>query len=120
MAKFLIVDDARLARMMLKNILTEAGHEVIAEAADGLQGENMYFQHKPDVVTLDIVMPEVGGIECLQNIIEKDPDAKIIMVSSVGKDSTVDEALKIGAKLFITKPFEKDNVLSSIASVLGE
>jgi len=70
------------------------------------------------VVTLDIVMPEVGGIECLKNIIEKDPGAKIIMVSSVGKDSTVDEAISIGAKVFITKPFEKESVLASIASVL--
>ena len=118
MAKFLIVDDAKLPRMMLKNILVEAGHQIVAEAINGLEGETMYFEHKPDVVTLDIVMPEVGGIECLKNIIAKDPEAKIIMVSSVGKDSTVDEALQIGAKQFVTKPFDKEKVLKAVALVL--
>jgi two-component system chemotaxis response regulator CheY len=120
MAKFLIIDDSKFARTILKNILAEAGHEIIAEAANGLEGEVMYAQHKPDIVTLDNVMPEEGGKDCLTHIMEKHPDAKIIMVSSVGKDNLIDEELKIGAKAFIVKPFEKENVLSVVNKILEE
>ena len=118
MARFLIVDDSKLARTTLKDILVEAGHEVVAEAANGLEAEAMYAQHKPDIVTLDNVMPGESGKDCLTHIIEKYPDAKVIMVSSVGKGSTVVDELKIGAKNFIVKPIEKENVLAVIAGVL--
>ena len=118
MATFLIVDDSKVVRNILKKILEEAGHEVVAEASNGVEGEAMYFEHKPDVVTLDNVMPEENGKDCLKNIIAKDPDAKIIMVSSVGKEKTIMEEIKLGAKLFITKPFEKENVLTAVHSVL--
>ena len=120
MARFLIIDDSKLARTMLKDILVEAGHEVVAEATNGLEGEAMYAQHKPDIVTLDNVMPGESGKDCLTHIIEKHPDAKVIMVSSVGKGNTIVEELKIGAKNFITKPIEKENVLSAIAGILEE
>ena len=120
MAKFLIVDDSKLARNLLKNILVEAGHEIVAEAADGLEGEAMYAQYKPDIVTLDNVMPSEEGKDCLKHILEADPGAKVIIVSSVGKESTIVEELKIGAKNFITKPFEKEEVLAVIASILKE
>ena len=120
MARFLIIDDSKLARTMMKDILVEAGHEVVAEAANGLEGEAMYAQHKPDIVTLDNVMPGESGKDCLTHIIEKHPDAKVIIVSSVGKGNTIIEELKIGAKTFITKPIEKENVLAIIAGVLEE
>ena len=119
MARFLIVDDSKLARAILKDILVEAGHEVVAEAVNGVEGEEMYFKHKPDIVTLDNVMPDAEGKDCLQNIIAKDPDAKVIMVSSVGKENLVIEELKMGAKNYIVKPVEKENVLAVVASVLG-
>ena len=120
MAKFLLIDDSKVVRNILKNILIEAGHEVVAEASNGIEGEAMYFEHKPDIVTLDNVMPDENGIDCLKNIMAKDPNAKIIMVSSVGKEKTIIEELKIGAKQFLTKPFEKDDVLHVINAVLDK
>ena len=118
MARFLLVDDSKLARTSLKNILEEAGHEIVGEASNGIEGEDMYFRHKPDIVTLDNIMPCEGGKDCLRHILQKDPEAKVIMVSSIGKESTIDEELTMGAKLFITKPFEKEAVLSAVDSVL--
>jgi two-component system chemotaxis response regulator CheY len=118
MAKFLIIDDSKLARTMLKNILIEANHEVIAEAENGLEGEELYFKHKPDIVTLDNIMPGGSGKDCLKNILAKDPSAKIILISSVGKEKLIIEQLEIGAKYFIKKPFEKEEVLSAVNVVL--
>ena len=118
MAKFLIVDDSKLARTILHNILVEAGHEIVAEAENGLEGEEMYSQHKPDVVILDNVMPVEGGKTCLKNLLAKDPEAKIIIVSSVGKENLIEEELKIGAKAYVSKPIEKEALLATVASVL--
>jgi two-component system chemotaxis response regulator CheY len=118
MAKILIIDDSKLARTMLKNIFIEAGHEVIGEAENGLDGETLYFEHKPDIVTLDIIMPGKGAKECLINIMESDPAAKVIIISSIGKEKMIIEKLKIGAKDFITKPYEKETVLTAVDKLL--
>ena len=119
MAKFLIIDDSKLARTQLKNLIAEIGHEVVAEASNGLEGYDMFMSHKPDIVTLDNIMPTMGGMDCLKKIIAADPNAKIIMVSSVGKKATIEEQLSLGASHFITKPFEKENIIAAIEKVLA-
>ena len=118
MAKFLIIDDSKLTRTMLKNILAEEGHEIVAEAENGLEGAELYSLHKPDIVTLDNLMPVEGGMACLKNILQIDPGAKIIIVTSVAKESLIIEELKLGAKHFIKKPFEKEDVISAVRAVL--
>ena len=120
MARFLIVDDSKIARNFLRTVLEEAGHEIVAEASNGLEGFDMFVLHNPDVATIDLTMPIVGGIDCLKNIIAKFPDAKTIIVSSVGKDSVIAEALKIGAKHVLRKPFEKETALKVIDAVLDK
>ena len=94
----LIVDDSGLSRMMLRNILEEAGYCIVAEASDGLEGELAYKQYDPDIVTLDITMPNMDGIECLEKIMDYDPDAKVIMITAAGQQNKVIKALKEGAK----------------------
>ena len=118
MARFLIVDDSKLVRAMLKDMLLAAGHEVVAEAENGSEGKEMYFQHKPDIVILDNLMPVEGGLDCLKNILAQDPEAKIIIVSSIGKENMIDEELRIGARAYITKPVDREAFLSAVASVL--
>ena len=119
MARFVVVDDSKFARMFLKNLLTAAGHEVVAEGENGLEGLDLYMQHKPDIITLDVVMPVVTGMECLKKLMPKHPDAKVVMVTSVGKDSSIEEALSVGAKAFILKPIREDETLATIDAVLS-
>lgn len=113
----LIVDDSGLSRMLLRNILEEAGYCIVAEAADGLEGELAYKQYAPDIVTLDITMPNMDGIECLEKIMDYDPDARVIMITAAGQQNKVIKALKIGAKKFITKPYNVEDVLKNIAEL---
>ncbi|MFZ3168402.1 MAG: response regulator [Candidatus Methanoperedens sp.] len=108
--KILIVDDAPFMRMMLKKILAPSGNELI-EAADGSDGVSKYKQHKPDLVFLDIMMPDVDGIECLKQIMAHDSNAKVIICSSIGQQALVNEAIKIGAGDYIIKPFDAAKVL---------
>ena len=108
-----IVDDAAVMRMRLKDIL-EPDYKIIAEAGDGEEALRAYAKHTPDFVTLDISMPKMSGIEVLKNILNKFPEAKIIIVSAVGQKQIVFKALGIGAKDFIVKPFDNDRVLQSI------
>ena len=116
----LVVDDSRMSRVILKNLLEEEGYSVVAEATNGEEAVDMFEQHPVDLVTLDITMPKMDGIEALQKILAINADAKVIMITAAGQQSKVLEALKYGAKQFITKPFEKDVVLNSIKEVLGK
>ncbi|MDF2593825.1 MAG: response regulator [Clostridia bacterium] len=116
---FLVVDDAIFMRTVLKKMLTEAGFNVVGEAGNGLQAIEMAEQLKPDVVTLDITMPEMDGIEAIEKILQVSPDTKIIMCSAMGQHSKVVEAIKRGARDFIVKPFEKTRVLQAIYNVMN-
>ena len=119
MAKILIVDDSRTSRKILREILEDAGHTIIGEAVDGEDGYLKYQELKPDVVTLDITMPNKDGIQALKEIKAADPSATCVMCSAMGQQSMVIEAIQSGAKDFIVKPFQADRVLESIRKVLG-
>lgn len=114
----LLVDDSRMSRKMLKNLLEEEGYSVIAEAGDGLEAIEAYKTHKPDLVTLDITMPNMDGIEALKELIAIDPDVTAVMITAAGQQNKLIQALKIGAKKFITKPFEKEEVINNINEVM--
>lgn len=119
MSKVLIVDDATFMRMMIKDILEKNGYQVIGEAGNGLKAVELYKAEKPDVVTMDITMPEMDGIEAVKAIREFDPSAKIVMCSAMGHQSMVMDAIRAGAKDFIVKPFQADRVLEAIKKVIG-
>lgn len=119
MARILIVDDSAYFRLKLKNILESSNHEVVGEAADGLKGAILYRQLQPDLVTMDISMPQVNGIEGVKTIIEKDPKAKIIMVSAMGQKFKVLDAMKYGAKHFIVKPIDPEALINIINVVMN-
>lgn len=122
MAKVLVVDDALFMRRMLTDILKKEGFEVCGEAENGKESIEKYQQLKPDLVTMDIVMPkmeEVDGIAAVKEIMRIDPQAKIIMVSAMGQHALVVEAIQAGAKDFVTKPFQPSRVIEAIKRVLG-
>ena len=116
---FLVVDDAIFMRTVLKKMLTEAGFTVVGEAGNGLQAIEMAQMLQPNIVTLDITMPEMDGIQAIDKILEVSPDTKIIMCSAMGQHTKVVEAIKRGAKDFIVKPFEKTRVLQAIYNVMN-
>ncbi len=115
--RVMVVDDALFMRNMLKDIFVRAGHEVIAEAENGEIALDLYRELKPDLVTMDIVMPKKSGIEALQEIMASDASACVVMVSALGQDSLVIEAVEAGAKDFIVKPFKEEKVLEIISRV---
>jgi two-component system chemotaxis response regulator CheY len=117
--KVMLVDDTKFMRMMLANILTPKGYEIVAEAEDGLQAIEKYNQLKPDLVTMDIVMPHMEGIEAARNIVASDRNAKIIMVTAVGQESKVKEAIEAGARGYIVKPFQAPQVIEEVEKVLS-
>ena len=117
--KILLVDDASFMRMMLKNILVGAGYEVAGEAENGVKAIEQFKALKPDLVIMDIIMPEMGGIDAVREIVKTQPAAKILMCSSMGQQSLVVEAIQAGAKDFIVKPFQPSNVLEAVKKVLG-
>lgn len=117
--KVLIVDDAAFMIMMIKDILEKNGYDVVGEASNGLVAVDLYKKEKPDVVTMDITMPDMDGIEAVKQIRTFDPNAKIIMCSAMGQQSMVMDAIKSGAKDFIVKPFQADRVLEAIKKVIG-
>ncbi|CAH2712927.1 MULTISPECIES: response regulator [Neobacillus] len=119
MSRVLIVDDAAFMRMMLKDILNKNGLEVVGEAVNGADAIEKYRELQPDVVTMDITMPEMDGITSVKEIIAIYPQAKIIMCSAMGQQPMVLEAIQSGAKDFIVKPFQADRVIDSITKVLG-
>ena len=118
MATVLVVDDAAFMRMMLKDILTKGGYDVVGEAADGNEAVAKYNELKPDLVTLDITMPNKDGLQALKEIRANDPNATCIMCSAMGQQAMVIEAIQAGARDFIVKPFQADRVLESIRKVL--
>lgn len=117
--RVMIVDDAAFMRATLKDILTKGGFEIAAEAVNGEDAIQKYEIHKPDVVTMDITMPEMDGMEALNKIMEKDPTAKVIMCSAIGQQANVMASIKAGAKDFIVKPFQPDRVIESLRRVAG-
>ena len=119
MARVLIVDDAAFMRMMIKDILEKNGYEVLGEASNGIKAVELYKKERPDVVTMDITMPDMDGIEAVKAIRLFDPSAKIIMCSAMGQQSMVMDAIRAGAKDFIVKPFQHDRVLEAIRKVVG-
>lgn len=114
MKTVLIVDDSRTSRRFLKDILERAGYSVIGEAVNGQDGYDQYVKYHPEVVTMDITMPEVDGIECLKLIRKHDPKAKVIMVTAAGQKEKMVEAVKFGAAEFVTKPFLEESVLAAM------
>jgi two-component system chemotaxis response regulator CheY len=119
MANILIVDDAAFMRMMIRDILIKGGHTVIGEAANGLEAIDQYGKLKPDLVTMDITMPEMEGIEALKRIKTDDPKARIIMCSAMGQQGMVVQAIQAGAKDFVVKPFQGDRVLEAVSKALA-
>jgi two-component system, chemotaxis family, chemotaxis protein CheY len=117
--KILIVDDAAFMRMMIKDILSKNGFEVVGEAADGNQAVEKYKELSPDLVTMDITMPEKDGIAALKEIKAVDENAKIIMCSAMGQQAMVIDAIQAGAKDFIVKPFQADRVIEAIQKALS-
>lgn len=119
MRKVLIVDDAAFMRMSIRTLLNKNGFEDIEEAQNGIEALVKYKKFKPDIVTMDITMPEMSGIDALKEIIKYDPDAKIVMVSAMGQEAMVMEAIMHGAKSFIIKPFKDDHVIKTLNKVLA-
>ena len=119
MAKILIVDDAAFMRMMIKDILTKNGYEVAAEAENGQKAIEKYAEVRPNLVLMDITMPEMDGIQALKKIKELDSSANVIMCSAMGQQAMVIEAIQSGAKDFIVKPFQAERVLEAVKKVVG-
>ena len=115
----LVCDDAIFMRTMISDILSQAGFEVVGEAESGVQAVEKYRALKPDLVTMDIVMPDMGGIEAVREICKDDPEAKILMCSAMGQQALVVEAIQAGAKDFVVKPFQPSRVLEAVQRVLA-
>ena len=115
----LVCDDAIFMRTMISDILTTAGFQVIGEAETGREAVDRYKELKPDLVTMDIVMPDMGGIEAVREICKADPDAKVLMCSAMGQQALVVEAVQAGAKDFVVKPFQPSRVLEAVQRILG-
>lgn len=119
MGRILIVDDTLFMRTLLKNILFSGGHTIVGEAENGEEAIAKYQELKPDLVTMDVVMPKKNGIEALQGIRGIDPHAKVVMCTAVGQEQMVKLAVKSGAKGYIVKPFQAPKVLEEVKNVLG-
>lgn len=117
--RVLIVDDAAFMRMMLRDILSKNGFEIVGEAENGKIAVQMYEELKPDVVTMDITMPEMDGIAAVKEIKTTYPDAKVVMVSAMGQQAMVIEAIRSGAADFVVKPFQPDRVLEALGKALS-
>ena len=115
----LICDDAAFMRMMIKDILSKNGYNVVGEAENGAIAVEKYSELKPDLVLMDITMPEMDGIQALKKIREKDASASVIMCSAMGQQAMVIESIQSGAKDFIVKPFQADRVLEAVKKVIG-
>lgn len=116
-AKVMIVDDAAFMRRSIKLMLERGGFEVVAEAEDGEEAVRKYLIHQPDLVTMDITMPVMDGLESLKQIREQDKAAKIVMVSAMGQEGMVREAIMSGAKSFIVKPFKEEQVIETLTKI---
>jgi two-component system, chemotaxis family, chemotaxis protein CheY len=119
MANILIVDDAAFMRMMIKDILTKNGYVVVGEAENGLKAVEKFKEHSPDLVIMDITMPEMDGIQAVKQIKALNSAAKIIMCSAMGQQAMVIESIQAGARDFIVKPFQADRVIEAVKKVVG-
>lgn len=117
--RVLVVDDAAFMRMMVKDILSKNGYEVVGEAENGLKAVEKWQELKPDLTTMDITMPEMDGISAVKEIKKLDPTAKVIMCSAMGQQAMVVEAIQAGARDFIVKPFQPDRVLEAVRKAVG-
>jgi two-component system chemotaxis response regulator CheY len=117
--RVLITDDALFMRVTLKNILTKSGYEIAGEAVNGKESVDLYEQTRPDLVTMDITMPEMDGISALREIRRKHPDANVIMCTAMGQKNLVMEAVAAGAKDFIVKPFQPEKVVEAVQKIIG-
>ncbi|RTQ52339.1 response regulator [Hymenobacter gummosus] len=118
--RILIVDDSFYMRTMLKNMLTDAGYDVVGEAANGQQARELATETKPDLITLDVILPDNTGLEVLKDIRQELPEVKIVMCSAVGQEVIVNEALESGASAYIVKPFSEDKVLEIVGGALQD
>ncbi len=116
----MLVDDAAFMRMLIKDALTKNGYTNIIEAADGAQAVDTYAAEKPDLVIMDITMPNMDGLQALKKIKESHPDAKIVMCTAMGQESMVVDAIKSGAKDFIVKPFNQERIVETVKTILGQ
>lgn len=120
MARILVVDNASFMRSSLKYILETSGHEVVGMAENGIEAIRLFKEIKPDLVTMDILMEEMDGIQALENIRKYDPAAKIVMVTALGQENTVERAMQLGALGFIRKPFKVTDITKEIDKALGK
>ena len=118
MARILVADDAAFMRQMIREIIEAEGHEVVAEASDGVEAVDQFKAHHPDLVTMDIVMPRRSGIDAVKGILEIDSTACVVMCSALGQETLVTEALQAGARDFIVKPFKPDSVVKTVNKAL--
>ncbi|MCI8576649.1 MAG: response regulator [Lachnospiraceae bacterium] len=120
MAKIMLVDDAAFMRMMIKKALTASGYDDFVEAQDGAEAVQKYGEEKPDMVIMDITMPNMDGLQALKKIKEADAGAKVVMCTAMGQESMVVDAIKSGARDFIVKPFNADRIVQTVNAVLGK
>jgi two-component system chemotaxis response regulator CheY len=118
--RILIVDDSFYMRTMLKNMLTDAGYEVVGEAANGEQALEMAIATTPDLITLDVILPDNTGLDVLKNLRQSQPNAKVVMCSAVGQEVIVNEAIENGALAYIVKPFSEEKVLEIVGAALQD
>lgn len=118
--RIMVVDDSRMIKLLMEDFLEDTDYEVVAYCSCGEEAVEKYLKVQPDIVTMDIIMPGIDGLETAQAILEEDPDAKIIMVSSLAYEDTFEEATAIGAKGFIDKPFEREPLLNLLDQVLSD
>jgi two-component system chemotaxis response regulator CheY len=119
MARVLVVDDAAFMRKMVSDALVKGGHEVVGEAGNGNEALEQFQALQPDLLTLDITMPEKDGLAALAEIMAADPSARVVMCSALGQESKVLEAIKLGAKDFVVKPFQPDRVIDAVGKALA-
>ncbi len=120
MKKILVVDDAKVIRMVIKQILTRHGFQVAGEAGNGREALEKYKELKPDAVTMDIIMPEVDGIQGLKEILAFDKQAKVIMISAIDQRDSLTDAIRNGATDYVVKPFEDDRMVTALKNIFGE
>lgn len=120
MRRILVVDDAKVIRMVIKQILTRHGFQVAGEAGNGREALEKYKELKPDAVTMDIIMPEVDGIQGLKEILAFDKQAKVIMISAIDQRDSLTDAIRSGATDYVVKPFEDDRMVTALNNIFGE
>ena len=120
MAKIMVVDDAAFMRMMVKDTLSKGGYTDVCEASDGVEALQLYKDTKPELVLMDITMPNMDGLEALKEIKAYDADATVVMCSAMGQETMVIEAIKSGAKDFIVKPFKPNRILDTVSKILDQ